>query len=190
MHELRFASSTPAFDRAVQVEGSMDGRTFFPAGGGRVHRFGEVGETTVPAAQPLPLPADPDRERRRRAAARPAGHVARLPRLHPARPGLHLALPRALRRPGRTSGVRLRPAARGARAARGRRARAGAPQRGLRAARRHAAVLGAPSGADHARPRAGGEPHSWPRASSPSAVALRTSGFLGPHAAPCRGFAR
>ena len=48
VHELRFASSTPAFDRPVNVYGSMDGRAFFPAGGGRLYRFGEAGETTVP----------------------------------------------------------------------------------------------------------------------------------------------
>jgi hypothetical protein len=48
VHELRFASSTPAFDRPVEVTGSMDGRSFFPAGGGRLYRFGAEGETTVP----------------------------------------------------------------------------------------------------------------------------------------------
>jgi hypothetical protein len=48
VHELRFASSTPAFDRPVEVEGSNDRRQFFPAGGGRVHRFGRTGETTIP----------------------------------------------------------------------------------------------------------------------------------------------
>jgi len=48
VHELRFVSSTPSFDRSVEIEGSMDGRAFFPAGGGRLYRFGEAGETTVP----------------------------------------------------------------------------------------------------------------------------------------------
>ena len=48
VNELRFASSTPAFDRPVEVSGSMDGKAFFPAGGGRLYRFGEAGETTVP----------------------------------------------------------------------------------------------------------------------------------------------
>jgi hypothetical protein len=48
VHELRFVSSTPAFDRPVEVTGSMDGRTYFPAGGGRLYRFGETGETTLP----------------------------------------------------------------------------------------------------------------------------------------------
>ena len=48
VHELRFASSTPAFDRPVEVEGSMDGRSYFVAGGGRLYRFGEAGETTLP----------------------------------------------------------------------------------------------------------------------------------------------
>ena len=48
VHELRFASSTPAFDRPVEVSGSMDGKAFFPAGGGRLYRFGEAGETTLP----------------------------------------------------------------------------------------------------------------------------------------------
>lgn len=48
VHELRFASSTPAFDRPVEVTGSMDGRAFFVAGGGRLYRFGEAGETTLP----------------------------------------------------------------------------------------------------------------------------------------------
>jgi hypothetical protein len=48
VNELRFASSTPAFDRPVEVTGSMDGKAFFPAGGGRLYRFGEAGETTVP----------------------------------------------------------------------------------------------------------------------------------------------
>jgi hypothetical protein len=48
VHELRFSSSTPVFDRPVEVEGSMDGRAYFVAGGGRLYRFGEAGETTVP----------------------------------------------------------------------------------------------------------------------------------------------
>ena len=48
VNELRFGSSTPAFDRPVEVSGSMDGKAFFPAGGGRLYRFGEAGETTVP----------------------------------------------------------------------------------------------------------------------------------------------
>lgn len=48
VHEVRFSSSTPAFDRPVEVTGSNDGRAFFVAGGGRVHRFGGAGETTVP----------------------------------------------------------------------------------------------------------------------------------------------
>jgi Protein of unknown function (DUF3999) len=50
VHELRFASSTPAFDRPVEVSGSMDGRAYFVAGGGRLYRFGGEGETTVPLA--------------------------------------------------------------------------------------------------------------------------------------------
>lgn len=48
VHELRFASSTPSFDRPVEIQGSMDGSAFFPAGAGRLYRFGEAGETTVP----------------------------------------------------------------------------------------------------------------------------------------------
>ena len=48
VHELRFTSSTPAFDRPVNVYGSMDGRAFFVAGGGRLYRFGETRETTLP----------------------------------------------------------------------------------------------------------------------------------------------
>ena len=48
VNELRFTSSTPAFDRPVEVSGSMDGKAFFPAGGGRLYRFGEAGETTLP----------------------------------------------------------------------------------------------------------------------------------------------
>ena len=48
VHELRFASSTPAFDRPVNVYGSMDGKAFFVAGGGRLYRFGAAGETTLP----------------------------------------------------------------------------------------------------------------------------------------------
>lgn len=48
VHELRFASSTRSFDRPVTVDGSMDGRSYFPAGGGRLYRFGEAGETTLP----------------------------------------------------------------------------------------------------------------------------------------------
>lgn len=48
VHELRFASSTPAFDRPVEITGSNDHRAFFPAGGGRIYRFGNSGETTVP----------------------------------------------------------------------------------------------------------------------------------------------
>lgn len=48
VHEVRFASSTPAFDRPVEISGSNDRGAFFPAGGGRVYRFGRSGETTVP----------------------------------------------------------------------------------------------------------------------------------------------
>ena len=48
VNELRFASSTPAFDRPVVVTGSMDGKAFFVAGGGRLYRFGKAGETTLP----------------------------------------------------------------------------------------------------------------------------------------------
>ena len=48
VNELRFASSTPAFDRPVEVTGSMDGKAFSVAGGGRLYRFGEAGETTLP----------------------------------------------------------------------------------------------------------------------------------------------
>ena len=48
VNELRFVSSTPAFDRPVEVSGSMDGRAYFVAGGGRLYRFGEGGETTLP----------------------------------------------------------------------------------------------------------------------------------------------
>jgi hypothetical protein len=50
VHELRFASSTPSFDRPVEIEGSMDGKAFFVAGGGRLYRFGDAGETTVPVS--------------------------------------------------------------------------------------------------------------------------------------------
>ena len=48
VHELRFRSSTPAFDRPVNVYGSMDGKAYFVAGGGRLYRFGETRETTLP----------------------------------------------------------------------------------------------------------------------------------------------
>jgi Protein of unknown function (DUF3999) len=48
--EIRFASSTPAFDRPVEISGSMDGRAYFPAGAGRLLRFGAAGETTVPVS--------------------------------------------------------------------------------------------------------------------------------------------
>jgi hypothetical protein len=48
VNEARFASSTSAFDRPVEIEGSNDRRTYFPAGGGRLYRFGGAGETTVP----------------------------------------------------------------------------------------------------------------------------------------------
>ena len=48
VHELRFASSTPAFDRPVEISGSNDGRSFVIVGGGRLYRFGNEGETTVP----------------------------------------------------------------------------------------------------------------------------------------------
>jgi hypothetical protein len=48
VHELRFASATPAFDRPIEIEGSMDGRAYFVAGGGRIYRFAGRGETTVP----------------------------------------------------------------------------------------------------------------------------------------------
>jgi hypothetical protein len=50
VNELRFTSSTPAFDRLVEVTGSMDRKAFFVAGGGRLYRFGEAGETTLPLA--------------------------------------------------------------------------------------------------------------------------------------------
>ncbi len=48
VHELRFTSATPAFDRPVNIYGSMDGKAYFVAGGGRIYRFGDTGETTVP----------------------------------------------------------------------------------------------------------------------------------------------
>jgi hypothetical protein len=48
--EIRFVSSTPAFDRPVEISGSMDGRAYFPAGAGRLLRFGPAGETTVPVS--------------------------------------------------------------------------------------------------------------------------------------------
>jgi hypothetical protein len=48
VHEVRFASSTPAFDRPVDISGSNDRRAYFPAGGGRLYRFARSGETTVP----------------------------------------------------------------------------------------------------------------------------------------------
>ncbi len=48
VHEVRVASATPAFDRVVEISGSNDRRAYFPAGGGRVYRFGRSGETTVP----------------------------------------------------------------------------------------------------------------------------------------------
>jgi hypothetical protein len=50
VQEIRFASSTPAFDRPVEIEGSNDGRTYFVVGGGRLYRFGARGQTTVPLA--------------------------------------------------------------------------------------------------------------------------------------------
>jgi hypothetical protein len=48
VHELRFTSSTPAFDRPVDISGSNDRKAYFPAGGGRLYRFATSGETTVP----------------------------------------------------------------------------------------------------------------------------------------------
>jgi len=48
--EIRVASSTPAFDRPVKISGSMDGKAYFPAGAGRLLRFGRAGETTVPVS--------------------------------------------------------------------------------------------------------------------------------------------
>jgi hypothetical protein len=47
--ELHVGSSTPSFDRPVEVTGSNDGRTFFVLGGGRVFRVqGEERQTAVP----------------------------------------------------------------------------------------------------------------------------------------------
>ena len=48
MHEVRFSSSTPAFDRSVEISGSNDRRAYFPAGAGRLYRFAGSAETTVP----------------------------------------------------------------------------------------------------------------------------------------------
>jgi hypothetical protein len=48
VHELRFRTTTPAFDRPIDVEGSMDGESWFPAGGGRLYRFGGERLTSVP----------------------------------------------------------------------------------------------------------------------------------------------
>ena len=48
VHEVRFASSTPAFDRPVEISGSNDRKAYFPAGGGRLYRFASSAETTVP----------------------------------------------------------------------------------------------------------------------------------------------
>lgn len=48
VHELRFQTTTPAFDRPLEVEGSMDGESWFPAGGGRLYRFGGERLTSVP----------------------------------------------------------------------------------------------------------------------------------------------
>jgi hypothetical protein len=48
VHEVRFSSSTPAFDRPVEISGSNDRQAYFPAGGGRLYRFARSGETTVP----------------------------------------------------------------------------------------------------------------------------------------------
>ena len=86
VNELRFASSTPAFDRPVEVSGSMDGKAFFwPAAAASTASARRARH--APAQQPVPVPADPDLERRRRAAARPPRDAARVPRLHPARSG-------------------------------------------------------------------------------------------------------
>jgi hypothetical protein len=48
VNEVRIASSTPAFDRPVEISGSNDRSFVFVVGGGRVHRFGDAGQTTVP----------------------------------------------------------------------------------------------------------------------------------------------
>lgn len=48
VHELRFLTTTPAFDRPLRVEGSMDRESWFPAGGGRLYRFGGERLTSVP----------------------------------------------------------------------------------------------------------------------------------------------
>lgn len=48
VHEIRFASATPAFDRPVDILGSNDGRTFAVVGAGRIYRFAGRGTTTVP----------------------------------------------------------------------------------------------------------------------------------------------
>ena len=100
VNELRFASSTPAFDRPVEVTGSMDGKAFFVGRRRPPVPLRRGGRDHAPARQPVSVPADQDLERRRRAAAGPAGHAAGVSRLHPARSGFLAALPRALRRPG------------------------------------------------------------------------------------------
>ena len=91
VHEVRFASSTPAFDRPVEITGSNDGQAFFPVGGGRLYRFGSAGETTVPLDSRY-------RYLRIRIAngddpplRRPPRHAARVSRLRPARAGLRAA---------------------------------------------------------------------------------------------------
>jgi hypothetical protein len=48
--ELRVSTATRRFDRPVDVSGSNDGRTFVPLGGGRVFRFGQPAQTTIPLA--------------------------------------------------------------------------------------------------------------------------------------------
>ena len=68
----RFASSTPAFDRPVEVAGSMDGGGFYPSPArGRLYRFGG-GRVAPCRSTAATATCASDRERRRRAVARPA----------------------------------------------------------------------------------------------------------------------
>ena len=155
VHELRFTSATPAFDRPVNIYGSMDGKAYFVAGGGRIYRFGNTGETTVPVHS------------RYRYLRIRVGNGDDAP-LRDLRMTLRAYRDYILLAPGFTppyrvlyGGPNVRPnydfgPPGSTRRARRGRARPGAPERGLRAAGRHALVRGAASAADPGRAGPGG----------------------------------
>ena len=68
VHEVRFASSTPAFDRPVEISGSNDRQRVLPRRRRPDLPLRQRRRDDRAARQPLPVSAHPDRERGRPAA--------------------------------------------------------------------------------------------------------------------------